>query len=69
MKKFIPRDKLSKKAKRELDSKNRLSWGMNPATKKVESEKLYNRKKVRQADCKILLNEPFFICNLKCNLQ
>ena len=45
MKKFIARQKLSKKARKELDSKKRITWSFSPVTKKVESKKLYNRKR------------------------
>ena len=45
MAKFISRKKLSKKARKELDSQKRATWAFSPATKKVESKKLYNRKK------------------------
>ena len=49
MKKFIPKEKLSKKARKELDSKNRLTWGsVNPVTRKTENKKAYNRKKARR---------------------
>jgi len=48
MKTFIPRDKLSKKARRELDAKNRNTWnGLNPMTKIVENKKAYKRTKIR----------------------
>ena len=43
--KFIPRDKLSKKARKQLDAQQRTTWGFSPVTKKVESKKLYDRKK------------------------
>ena len=45
MAKFIPRDKLSKKARRLLDSRKRKTWAFNPATRSVESRKTYNRKR------------------------
>ena len=46
MEKFIPYEKLSKKKKKELDSAKRGSWnGVNPVTKRVESKKVYSRKK------------------------
>ena len=48
MKSFVPKEKLSKKARKELNSKERRTWeGINPVTRKVESKKLYNRKKTR----------------------
>jgi hypothetical protein len=48
MRNFIPRDKLSKKKRKELYAKDRGSWnGVNPVTKVKESKKLYDRKKTR----------------------
>ena len=48
MKAFVPYEKLSKKQKRELDSARRAGWGgMNPVSRRVESAKIYNRKKHR----------------------
>ncbi len=35
----------SKKARKELDNQKRTVWAFSPTTKKVESKKLYNRKK------------------------
>ena len=45
MNKFISRQKMSKKARKELDAKQRSTWSFSPVTKKVENKKLYNRKK------------------------
>ena len=45
MTQFIPRPKLSKKARKELDAQKRTTWAFSPVTKKVESKKIYNRKK------------------------
>ena len=45
MSKFAPRPKLSKKARKELDAQKRTTWAFSPVTKKVESKKIYNRKK------------------------
>ena len=45
MKKFIPKEKLGKKARKQLDSEQHTTWAFSPVTKKVESKKLYNRKK------------------------
>ena len=45
MKKFVPYEKLSKSKKRELDRKQRVTWGnVNPVTRKVKSKKHYKRK-------------------------
>ena len=45
MKRFVPRDKLSKRHKKELDSLKRTVWEVNPTTKIVKSKKVYDRKK------------------------
>ena len=45
MAKLIPREKLSKKARKELNRQRRVVWKFSPVTKAVESRKLYNRKK------------------------
>ena len=42
---FIPKEKLSKKARRELNAARRTLWAVPPVSKKVESKKVYNRKK------------------------
>jgi len=43
--KFVPKGKLSKKARKELDRQKRVTWAFSPVTKKVESKKLYSRKR------------------------
>jgi hypothetical protein len=45
MEKFIPKEKLSKKARKALEAKKRAVWGFSPVTKRVESKKVYDRKK------------------------
>ena len=45
MKQFIPREKLGKKVRKQLDGERRATWAFSPVTKKVESKKLYNRKR------------------------
>ena len=45
MRRFIPKEKLGKKARKRLDSQQRTTWALSPVTKKVESKKLYNRKR------------------------
>lgn len=60
MEKFTPTEKLSKKAKRELNRKQRGSWGaLNPITRKLANGKAYNRKRVQKGDDDNLLFEPF----------
>lgn len=46
MEKYIPFEKLSKKKKREMNAKQRSTWGcMNPVTRKPNPPKAYNRRK------------------------
>ena len=49
MTRFIPKDKLSKKARKHLDAEQRTTWCFSPSTRKIESKKLYNRKKKSHA--------------------
>ena len=43
MQKFIPKNKLGRKAHRQLDSRQRAVWGFSPVTRKAESKKHYQR--------------------------
>ena len=45
MKSFVPRDKMSKRARKKLDAQNRTTWEFSPVTKIVKSKKVYDRKK------------------------
>lgn len=44
MAKFIPREKLSPRKRRELDKQKRAGWAFSPVTRKKESKKRYTRK-------------------------
>ena len=49
MEKYIPYEKLSKKKRRELDTRRRGSWnGFSPVTRRPENPKAYNRQKARK---------------------
>ena len=48
MARFIPKDKLSKKAQKELNRQRRVTWDFSSVTKTVESKKLYSRKRKAQ---------------------
>ena len=49
MKKYIPYEKLSKKKQRELDRKQRITWGsLSPVTRNTANPKAYNRQKARK---------------------
>ena len=45
MRKFVSREKLGKKARKELDRQRRVTWDFSPVTKAVESKKIYSRKR------------------------
>ncbi|MEE0680891.1 MAG: hypothetical protein ACLVML_05295 [Candidatus Gastranaerophilaceae bacterium] len=47
MQKFISKEKLSKKAKRELNLAQRQTWSINPVSRKQKNKKAYDRKKAR----------------------
>lgn len=48
MENFIPIGKMSRKARRKIEHSKRNTWGtINPITRRAESKKIYNRKKVR----------------------
>ena len=42
---YVPKNKLSKKARKELDRQRRVTWDFSPVTRTVDSRKLYNRRK------------------------
>ena len=51
MKAFVPYEKMSKKQKKEIDRARRAGWGeIVPVTKKIESAKMYNRKKHQRGE-------------------
>lgn len=58
MKKFVPREKLSKKARRELDAKARAVWPINPVTRCPSSSKAYDRNKARKELLNHEISEP-----------
>ncbi|MBQ2084783.1 MAG: hypothetical protein II464_00760 [Oscillospiraceae bacterium] len=43
---MVPYEKMSKKARKELDSRKRRNWGgLNPATRKPVNPRAYDRNK------------------------
>lgn len=48
MEKFIPKAKLSKKARRDAEKEQRRTWMINPVSRTKQSKKVYNRKNARQ---------------------
>lgn len=57
MKAFVPREKMSKKARRALDSQRRAGWGISPVTRRAENKKAYSRKRKLHSDWDVQL--PF----------
>ena len=45
MERFIPREKLSKRARKALDGRKRVLWARCPVTRRTENKKAYDRKK------------------------
>jgi len=61
---FVPKEKMSKKARKELNRQRRKVWDCSPVTKTVESKKLYNRRKNSCDRCEDygtgVFDSPFF---------
>lgn len=49
MNKFISKEKMSKKAKKRIAAEQRGTWAFSPVTRKIDSKKLYNRKRISRA--------------------
>ena len=47
MERFIPYQKLSKRERKARNAERRVSWSMNPVTRKPPNPKAYNRRKAR----------------------
>ena len=62
MKGFVPREKMSKKQRKELDSAKRNEWSFSPVTRRVESKKIYNRK--RKSDVREEMRTADFLLSL-----
>lgn len=45
MKEFIPAEKMSKKARRELARAKRQTWACSPVSRRIENKKRYDRKR------------------------
>lgn len=50
MKRMIPEKKLSKKAKKALDDKKRVTWAFSPTSRVKQSAKVYKRCKSGQGE-------------------
>lgn len=65
MKGFVPREKMSKKQKKELDRTQREAWSFSPITRRVESKKVYSRK--RKSDVREEMRTPGFSFCPRCD--
>ena len=61
MDQMIPYRKLSKKERKKLDAKKRVTWGFSPVTRKKGNAKAYDRKKAKRWKEEL---QPlcFFVC-------
>jgi hypothetical protein len=51
MRKFVPKEKMSKKARRALHLAARKTWGpLNPVTRKPKNPKAYDRKSFEKGE-------------------
>ena len=50
MGKFVPKEKMSKKAKKQAAAEKRLTWAFSPVTRRIDSKKTYNRKRISRTD-------------------
>lgn len=66
MAKFVPKEKMSKKARKELAAQQRATWTFSPITKKIESQKRYNRKKAQRLNRDDFSAVPFTLSMPPC---
>ncbi|MBQ3078954.1 MAG: hypothetical protein IJC48_02985 [Clostridia bacterium] len=48
MQKIVSRLKMSKKARKEMDSKGRSTWAISPVSRKTPGKKGYDRKQAKR---------------------
>ena len=46
MDKFVPKEKMSKKAQKKMATERRGTWAFSPITKKIDNKKVYNHKRL-----------------------
>ena len=49
MAKLVPKEKMSKMARRAMVAEKRAVWAFSPVTRKIDSKKIYNRKRITRA--------------------
>ncbi len=50
MKEFVSKEKMSKKARKELARQKRTLWTVDPRMRVTESKKVYNRKRISRSN-------------------
>lgn len=50
MKTMVSKQKMSKKAKKQLDQQKRVTWGFSPTSRIKPSKKVYRRERIRPQD-------------------
>lgn len=65
MEKYIPYEKLSKKAKRAVDNSRRSRWAIDPRTRKPKRSNAYDRNankalSRRESACSYVQNNTFY---------
>ena len=48
MEKFVPYEKLSKKARRAQNARRRETWSISPVTRRPKNPRAYNRRKAQK---------------------
>ena len=66
MDKFVSKEKLGKKARKKMDAEKRTTWAFSPVTRKIDSKKLYNRKRISHTRYDDGMRD-FFLWNYGCN--
>lgn len=62
MKKYVPIEKMSKKAQKALHQSRRTTWGeLNPVTRRPENPAAYQRSKSRRQEGKYILDDGIFL--------
>ena len=60
MTKIVPKEKMSKKARKQMNAEKRTTWTFSPVTRKIDSKKIYNRKRIARFPDG---GAGFFLCN------
>ncbi len=65
MNSFVPKEKMSKKARKKMAAEKRTLWAFSPVTKMIGNKKTYNRKRIsrtRYDDGREILYVLYDVC-------